>query len=296
MTKLQEQLQNKQALKNKNFINKINKEQQKAKTKRLKSLGSDPSLLFLPMASEMILQKLVDINIIFSNLESDIEQLNDDIEQYNTNQIGNKQNLISRKNALLNQINIVEKKINSINKILSQLSNVITTLQIIISTLKLLPLPTSPVPVPVGVILTAANLLEKLTNTIKSFNLVIKSTNTELNNVKVNLEDLKNQIKLIENNIENKIIYNNSNLEFEDILKQTIKLGIYNEIYKGFKFAIREENAINAPSVNNFKRHYAVAIDSSGIEVLKTDLSFTLEAQQLIEFLKLEIDKNNLKS
>lgn len=294
MTKLQEQIQNKQALQNKKFIDKINKDKIKAKTKRLKSLGSDPSLLFLPIASEMMLQKLVDINIISSNIEYDIEQLNTDIELFNSTQVGNKQFLISRKNALLNQINIIEKKILSINKILKQLNTVITTLQIIITTLKALPLPTSPVPVPVGVILTAASLIEKLSKTISSFKSVIKTITVELDNIKSNLEDLKNQIKLIENQIENNTIQS-SNLTFEDVLNQSIKIGIYNEIYNGFKFAIREENAINAPTVNNFKRHYGVAIDSNGIEVLKTEPSFTLNTQQLIDFLKIEIDKNNLK-
>ena len=75
MTKLQEQISSKQALKNKNFIKQSNKDKQKAKTKRLKSLGKDVSLLFLPIISEMILQHISDIGNIFSNIEDEIEQL-----------------------------------------------------------------------------------------------------------------------------------------------------------------------------------------------------------------------------
>lgn len=299
MTKLQDIVSAKQALKNKNFIRQSNKDKQKAKTKRLKSLGKDPTLLFLPMASELMLQKLVDIGNIFSNLNSDIEQLNDDIEQFNNEQVGNKQSLINRKNALLNQINSAEKKINSINKILKQLKTVITIFQTITITLKALPLPTSPVPVTVGVINTLSSLLEKTNKTITAFKAVINLIEAELNQIKVDLVELKSQIKLIEDKIENDVIQSSSeqqqNVNFEDVLTQQVQIGLSSVTYNGFKFAIKEETAPGAPIVSGFKRHYAVAIDTNDVEVLKTDMSFTLDTQVLIDQLKFIIESEGLK-
>jgi len=299
MTKLQEIALAKQALKNKNFISQSNKDKQKAKTKRLKSLGKDPSLLFLPIASELMLQKLIDIGNIFSNLNNEIEQLNDDIDNFNNNQIGNKQSLINRKNALLNQINSAENKINSINKILKQLKTVITIFQTITLTLKALPLPTLTPGVTVGLINTLSSLLEKANKIITSFKSIISLIETELNQIKVHLVELKSQIKLIEDKIEDNIIKQNENIlnseQNENILDQQVQIGLSPLTYNGFKFAIKEETKPGAPTVNGFKRHYAVAIDTNNVEVLKTDVSFTLNTQVLIDQLKFIIDKNNLK-
>jgi len=299
MTKLQDIALAKQTLKNKNFIKKINKDKQKAKTKRLKSLGKDPALLFLPMASELMLQKIVDIGNIFSNLDNDIEQLNDDIDNFNNTQIGDKQSLINRKNALLNQINSVEKKIDSINKILNQLKTVVTIFQTITVTLKALPLPTLTPGVTAGLINTLSSLLEKANKTITSFKSTINLIEAELNQIKVDLVELKSQIKLIENKIENKIIQQSNQTqtlpEFEDILKQQVQIGLSPVTYNGFKFAIKEETTPGSPIVSGFKRHYAVAIDTNNVEVLKTDVSFTLDTQVLIDQLIFQIEQNNLK-
>lgn len=64
--------------------------------------------------------------------------------------------------------------------------------------------------------------------------------------------------------------------------------------YKGFKFAIREEIGPKAITISGNKRHYAVAIDTNDVEVLKSEPSFTLDPNDLIEQLKLIIDRENL--
>jgi hypothetical protein len=63
--------------------------------------------------------------------------------------------------------------------------------------------------------------------------------------------------------------------------------------YRGFKFAIKEETKPGS-DVRGFKRHYAEAIDTNNVAVLKSELSFTLDPQDLIESLKLIIDRENL--
>jgi len=64
--------------------------------------------------------------------------------------------------------------------------------------------------------------------------------------------------------------------------------------YKGFKFAIKEEQN-QAFVVKGNKRRYAVAIDRYGVETIKSELSFTLDPNDLIEQLKLVIDQRNLQ-
>ena len=64
--------------------------------------------------------------------------------------------------------------------------------------------------------------------------------------------------------------------------------------YKGFKFAIKEENDSKFVVKGN-KRHYAVAINKLGVEILKSAFSFTLDPQQLVEQLKIIIDQRNLQ-
>ena len=63
---------------------------------------------------------------------------------------------------------------------------------------------------------------------------------------------------------------------------------------KEAKFKIKtEEN--KTFEVKGNKRRYAVAIDRDGVEVLKSELSFTLDPNDLIDQLKLVIDQRNLQ-
>jgi hypothetical protein len=64
--------------------------------------------------------------------------------------------------------------------------------------------------------------------------------------------------------------------------------------YRGFTFSIKEEDNSNFV-VRGFKRHYAVAINTRGVEQVKSDFSFTLDPQQLVNQLKFIIDQQNLQ-
>ena len=64
--------------------------------------------------------------------------------------------------------------------------------------------------------------------------------------------------------------------------------------YKGFTFVLKKEDDPKFVVKGN-KRHYAVAINTKGLEQLKSDYSFTLDPQQLISQLKLQIDNQNLQ-
>jgi len=64
--------------------------------------------------------------------------------------------------------------------------------------------------------------------------------------------------------------------------------------YKGFKFVIKQENDPKFVVRGN-KRHYAVAINTREVEQIKSDFSFTLNPQQLVDQLKFIIDQQNLQ-
>ncbi len=65
--------------------------------------------------------------------------------------------------------------------------------------------------------------------------------------------------------------------------------------YKGFRFQIKQEDNPKFVVRGN-KRHYAVAINTKGIEQIKSDYSFTLDPQQLVNQLKVVIDQQNLQA
>jgi len=102
-------------------------------------------------------------------------------------------------------------------------------------------------------------------------------------NLNLNESDLKNQL-------------NNLNPSGLQALANQIQNPNANQFgeYKGFRFAIKEENDPKFVVRGN-KRHYAVAINKLGVEILKSESSFTLDPQQLVEQLKLIIDQRNLQ-
>ena len=65
-------------------------------------------------------------------------------------------------------------------------------------------------------------------------------------------------------------------------------------LYKGFKFQIKEEQDPRFV-VRGFKRRYAVAINRQGVEIVKSEYSFTLDPNDLVDQLKLVIDRQKLQ-
>jgi hypothetical protein len=58
----------------------------------------------------------------------------------------------------------------------------------------------------------------------------------------------------------------------------------------------KEDNNPKYLDEDVYKRRYAVAIDTKGKEIIQSDYSYTLDPNVLIEQIKLEIDRQNLKS
>jgi hypothetical protein len=175
--------------------------------------------------------------------------------------------------------------------VLFRSTNVQNTLELIQLTISiaeaLIPLlfinPTPPLP-----------LIKSLQDRVALLNRILGAIINLLDPVVAYLNDLKNQLREVDNKLDIETINSLPSLDRLNNLLNTIKQP-QNELYKGFKLVIKEDNDPRT-TIQGVKRHYAVAIDRSGVEVLKSQYSYTLEPNILIDQLKLVIDRQNLQA
>jgi len=178
--------------------------------------------------------------------------------------------------------------LDSNEKVLINVQNTLELIQLVISiTEALIPLlfinPTPPLP-----------LIKSLQDRVALLNRILGAIINLLDPIVAYLNDLKNQLREVDNKLDIETINSLPSLDRLNNLLNTIKQP-QNELYKGFKLVIKEDNDPRT-TVQGVKRHYAVAIDRSGVEVLKSQYSYTLEPNILIDQLKLVIDRQNLQA
>jgi hypothetical protein len=297
-----------QKLKNKIKISKLrikNKENKEKKRLSLKVLKSAAKSLapIIALQGTKLLFSIITSNKRIQNL---IDNTNTIIEAATTRQAIENARVI--RNSTLNAINENERKLESLRKLITNLNRVITILNLVLSIIILLftipkPFglgPTMPTPV--------ANRVKKLQDIIFALNVNLSVIQGILDAKLENLRDLRSQLLNINNLLDNKTLNTLSDNEIQDFINDLrnqsndINSNSSNQFgeYKGFKFAIKEEETTdNQQAVvvrGTIKRRYAVAIDKDGIEVLKSELSFTLDPQDLVEQLKIIIDQQNLQA
>ncbi len=274
----------KQKLKTKQIKIKSLKGQKTAVIQRLKALSKSGALIVLPIVTNIIVGKLIDIVLNISSLNEEVDKLNIEIENYNQSPDPIVKNiLIARKNALLKKINQTEKIIKDVKSAVDILQILITIFQITIAALSAIPIP----PIPA---------IQRAKTILNAISVILNIISPLLEKIINELEDIKARINDIENQLEYNAITNTNTTSFSQSLILPKQLGTLPDTYKGFKFAIKEENQLGAPSINGIKRHYGVAMDGSGIEVLKTDPSFTQDTEVLLDQLKFIINSQNLKA
>ena len=137
--------------------------------------------------------------------------------------------------------------------------------------------------------------LERANKLVSALNIVLAVASVALENEINELNELILRLKEITQNLTDKTLNNLNEQQLTDLTNFFSPVGVDEfSPYKGFKFQIKtEEN--KSFEVKGNKRRYAVAIDRDGVEVIKSELSFTLDPNDLVDQLKLVIDQRNLQ-
>jgi hypothetical protein len=241
-----------------------------------------------PIIALQIANQLSNIISQRAKLEELVDQVNAYIDTANTPETTNI--ATNLRNNTITLINNSIGKLQNLQTTLNQINTYLAIFNAIVTVLSAIPIPTSVPPgvgIPVNVITRIVKALEKANKLVSALNVVLAIASISL----------ENEVKKL-----NELILRLKNINLDGLNSQQLSdltSSIYNNVdqfplYKGFKFKIKvEEN--KAFEVKGNKRRYAVATDRDGVEVLKSEYSFTLDPNDLIDQLKLVIDQRNLQ-
>jgi hypothetical protein len=241
-----------------------------------------------PIIGLQIANQLSSIISQRAKLEELVNQVNIYIDAANTSETTNI--ATNLRNNTITLINNSIGKLQNLQTILNQINTYLVIFNAIVTVLSAIPIPTSVPPgigIPINVITRIVKAIENANKLISALNVVLSVASILLENEVRKLNELILKLKDI----------NLTGLDSQQLSDLTSS--IYNNVddfpsYKGFKFKIKvEEN--KAFEVKGNKRRYAVAVDRDGVEVLKSEFSFTLDPNDLVDQLKLIIDQRNLQ-
>jgi hypothetical protein len=266
-----------------------------AKTGKLKKILKNAKKTLAPIIALQLANQFASVLSQRQQLEQLVDQVNFYIDQANTPEtIAIATNLRNNAIALINNsIN----KLNLLQKNIAKIDLYITVFTIIVSILTALPIPTAVPPgigIPVGVISRIITKLRDAAQLIVSLNVITAIAITILEDEINKLNELINQLHDISQLLNEQTLTNLNEQELTNLTNSIISNNNKFPEYKGFKFKIKEEQN-TAFVVKGNKRHYAVAVDRDGVDVIKSDYSFTLDPNDLIDQLKLIIDQRNLQ-
>jgi len=223
-----------------------------------------------------------------AKLEELVDQVNAYIDTANTPETTSI--ATNLRNNTITLINNSIGKLQSLQTTLNQINIYLAIFNAIVTVLSAIPIPTS-VPPGIGI---PINVITRIIKAIEKANKLISALNVVLAIASVSLESEVGKL--------NELILKLKNVNLDGLNSQQLTdltSSIYNNVdnfppYKGFKFKIKEEQN-QAFVVKGNKRRYAVATNRDGVEILKSDFSFTLDPNDLVDQLKLVIDQRNLQ-
>ena len=252
-----------------------------------------------PIIALQLTNQLIAVISQREKLEVLVNQVNDYIISANTPETI--QIAINLRNNTITLINNSISKLQKIKKVTEQITIYITVFSIIVAILSSIPIPTAVPPgigIPINVITKIVKTLEKANKLIASLSVILAICTVLLENEIFKLNELILRLKEISQLLDQSTLQNLNNQELTNLTSNLLtNIDQFGE-YKGFKFKIKEEQTLGAQQaivVKGNKRHYAVAINRDGVEVIKSDYSFTLDPNDLVEQLKLIIDQQNLQ-
>jgi hypothetical protein len=271
-------------------------ERAKARRDLAKKVIKNAAKTLAPIIALQLANQFASVLSQRAKLEELVDQVNAYIEQANTPEtIAIATNL---RNNAVTLINSSIKKLDNLQKAISQIATYVAIFTAIVAVLSAIPIPTAVPPgigIPVSLITRIVKSLNRAAILIASISVVASIASTILENEIIKLNDLIERLKAVNVLLEGQANLNLNEQQLADLSNTFLPVtdGEFPP-YKGFKFKIKtEEN--KTFEVKGNKRRYAVAIDRDGVEVLKSDFSFTLDPNDLIDQLKLVIDQRNLQ-
>ena len=270
---------------------------QRAKARRdlAKKIALNAAKTLAPIIALQLTNKFASVISQRAKLELLVDQVNVYILAANT-----PETIVIATNLRNNTVTLINNTINkltNLQRIIQQINLYITIFNAIVIVLSAIPIPTAVPPgigIPVNLIVRIVKTLEKANKLISALNVVLAISTISLENEIIYLNQLIERLKEINQLLDSKASTDLNEKQFNELSSV-----IYNNVddyppYKGFKFKIKvEEN--KSFEVKGNKRRYAVAVDRDGVEVLKSEYSFTLDPNDLVDQLKLVIDQRNLQ-
>jgi len=293
----EERLKRKNRIKQRRAKNKA--ERSKARRNLAIKVIKNAAKTLAPIIALQLTNQLIAVISQREKLEILVNQVNDYITSATTPETI--QIAINLRNNTITLINNSISKLQKIKKVTEQITIYITVFSIIVAILSSIPIPTAVPPgigIPINVITKIVKALEKANKLIASLSVILAICTVLLENEIFKLNELILRLKEISQLLDQSTLQNLNNQELTNLTSNLLtNIDQFGE-YKGFKFKIKEEQTLGAQQaivVKGNKRHYAVAINRDGVEVIKSDYSFTLDPNDLVEQLKLIIDQQNLQ-
>ena len=226
-----------------------------------------------------------------------LEDLVDQVNNYIDTQVKDETTVTIATNLRNNAILLINNniaKLDNIKEILDGINRILLLISAIIVALNLAIALFPPLTPPVGVKIPT-DIINKAAALVASLSALLAIASMLLTNEIANLIELRNRLKEVSLKLDNKTLDNLNSQQLSDLSDLFLPASGNYGSYKGFKFAIKEEQNNPQFIVKGNKRKYAVAIDHYGVEAIKSEYSFTQDPNDLIEQLKLIIDQQNLQ-
>jgi hypothetical protein len=271
-------------------------ERAKARRDLAKKVAKNAAKTLAPIIALQLSNQFASVLSQRAKLEELVDQVNLYIEQANT-----PETIAIATNLRNNAVTLINNSISKLTKLqqtIAQIDLYITIFNAIVTVLSAIPIPTAVPPgigIPVNLIVKIVKTIEKANKLISALSIVLAIAVVILENEISKLNDLIERLKAVSGLLDAQSTANLNEQQLADLSNAFLPVG--NEEfppYKGFKFKIKEEQN-TAFVVKGNKRRYGVAIDRDGVEALKSDYSFTLDPNDLIDQLKLVIDQRNLQ-
>ena len=293
--KIKEKL-NKRKLKKNKRKTRNKAERSKARRDLAKKVAKNAAKTLAPIVALQLANQFASILSQRAKLEELVDQVNTYIEQATT-----PETIAIATNLRNNAVTLINNSINKLTKLqqtIAQIDVYIAIFSAIVAVLSAIPIPTAVPPgigIPVNLIIKIVKAIEKANKLISALSIVLAVAVVILENEILKLNDLIDRLKVTNGLLADQTNANLNEQQLADLSNSFLPVGSGDyPPYKGFKFKIKEEQN-TAFVVKGNKRRYAVAIDRDGVEALKSDYSFTLDPNDLIDQLKLVIDQRNLQ-